>query len=266
MADTLDKLFDSAVKTCTLCKRSLALEHFYRCRETKDGRVSACKECAKIAKKSGPKTELVCARCSVIFPRQTSGAPKYCKDCSKEVSRERDRIRRPRTKVGKTIKCTRCEVGFIYKGGKQVACPECIIIVNAERGKRWASENKDRVLASAKRYNDKRRSTPRGHLEWTVRAAVRRAVADGSLAGRRTFELLGYTVDELKSHIEKQFKDGMTWDNYGDWHIDHRLPLASFEYTSPDCQAFKAAWAITNLQPLWAKDNMSKGAKRTYLI
>ena len=68
------------------------------------------------------------------------------------------------------------------------------------------------------------------------------------------------------THLERQFLPGMTWGNRGEWHIDHIVPLASFTFTSPDDPEFRAAWALTNLRPLWAKDNIRKSAKRTHLI
>lgn len=60
----------------------------------------------------------------------------------------------------------------------------------------------------------------------------------------------------------------MTWDNYGHkgWHIDHRIPLATFQISSPNDPDFRVAWALTNLQPMWASDNFSKGAKRLLLL
>jgi hypothetical protein len=76
-------------------------------------------------------------------------------------------------------------------------------------------------------------------------------------------DLVGYTVDDLKQHLEKQFKNGMSWDNYrhDGWHIDHIIPLKAFNFSSYGDIDFKRAWALDNLQPLWGKENMSKGAK-----
>ena len=74
------------------------------------------------------------------------------------------------------------------------------------------------------------------------------------------FRNLGYTVEELINHLEKQFSQGMTWDNYGkEWHIDHIKPDSWFEYTSMDDEDFKQAWDISNLQPLFKQDNLRKG-------
>ena len=71
----------------------------------------------------------------------------------------------------------------------------------------------------------------------------------------RTEELLGYTVKELKEHLESLFKEGMTWDNQGEWHIDHIIPQSYF--TSID--QIRECFALDNLKPEWAEWNMSKG-------
>lgn len=75
--------------------------------------------------------------------------------------------------------------------------------------------------------------------------------------------MLGFTVDELKIHLEKLFKPNMTWEKFinGEIHIDHKIPLSVFNFTSPDHIDFKRCWCLTNLQPLWAKENLKKGAK-----
>jgi len=77
----------------------------------------------------------------------------------------------------------------------------------------------------------------------------------------KSIDLLGCTVLNARVHLEKQFKEGMTWGNHGTrgWHIDHIIPCSSFDLTDPEQQ--KKCFHYTNLQPLWAKENMSKGAK-----
>ena len=82
----------------------------------------------------------------------------------------------------------------------------------------------------------------------------------GSKASR-THDVIGCTVAELSQHLQIQFTDGMTWDNYGrnGWHVDHVRPCASFDLTDPDQQ--RQCFHYTNLQPLWAVDNIRKGSK-----
>lgn len=72
-------------------------------------------------------------------------------------------------------------------------------------------------------------------------------------------KLAGYTVQQLMAHLEKKFVQGMSWDNYGEWQIDHIRPISSFNFASYDCDEFKQCWALSNLQPLWKIDNIRKG-------
>ena len=77
----------------------------------------------------------------------------------------------------------------------------------------------------------------------------------------KTFVLLGYSIEELMSHLEALFTEGMTWDNYGEWHVDHKIPMTSFNFETTDDREFKLCWCLDNLQPLWGPDNLSKGTK-----
>ncbi len=101
-----------------------------------------------------------------------------------------------------------------------------------------------------------------------VSVAVRNALAAvGLTKGQsKTFEHLPYTPQQLKEHLESQFEDWMSWDNYGGsngnvektWHIDHIKPQAHFPYTSLDDVLFQECWALVNLRPLEKIENMSK--------
>ena len=84
------------------------------------------------------------------------------------------------------------------------------------------------------------------------------AVIKGSKS-KSTMELVGCDISDFIAHIESQFQLGMKMDNYGRWHIDHRKPCASFDLTDEEEQ--KKCFHFTNLQPLWGKENLSKGAK-----
>lgn len=77
----------------------------------------------------------------------------------------------------------------------------------------------------------------------------------------KTMELIGCSIQDCRLHLEKQFKDGMSWDNYGmfGWHIDHIIPLDYFDLTKPEEQ--KKAFHYTNLQPLFCEENLKKGNK-----
>lgn len=91
-----------------------------------------------------------------------------------------------------------------------------------------------------------------------LRNRVYSAVTKGYKSGH-SIDLLGCSVDELKVHLEQQFEPGMTWDNYGEWHIDHIIPCSYFDLTKEEDQ--RICFNYRNLQPLWAKDNTKKSNK-----
>ncbi len=76
---------------------------------------------------------------------------------------------------------------------------------------------------------------------------------------KKTLELVGCTLEDLKSHLESKFQENMSWENYGSWHIDHIRPCDSFDLTDPEQQ--RACFNWKNLQPLWARENLVKGSK-----
>jgi len=82
-----------------------------------------------------------------------------------------------------------------------------------------------------------------------------------SKSGSKLFEIVDYTLDDLKSHLESQFTEDMDWENYGSfWHVDHIRPIASFTYSSTVDEDFKICWSLDNLQPLPAIENYRKGS------
>ncbi len=118
---------------------------------------------------------------------------------------------------------------------------------------------------SKKGQRNARESMRRRRLDpvFRLNQAMSRAVRD-RLVGRYNnskWWMLGYNLADLKQHIEQQFVDDMTWENYGDWHVDHKIPISAFNYSTHEHIDFKRCWAIDNLQPMWAKENMSKGAQ-----
>ncbi len=112
--------------------------------------------------------------------------------------------------------------------------------------------------ARRREYLAKRRaSNPQQRMKEATGSRIWAAL-NGKTDGR-LFSRLGYTRAELVAHLEAKFRDGMTWANYGTWHVDHIRPCASFDLSCPD--QFAACWALGNLQPLWASENMRKGAR-----
>lgn len=113
-------------------------------------------------------------------------------------------------------------------------------------------------------------SIPKNKLATSFRSEVWKIMKKNSIDGVKNqhdpknpkgFGVLGYSKEELISHIITQFKEGMTLENYGKWHIDHIKPVSKFEFEKTSDKGFKECFALENLQPLWAKDNLKKGAK-----
>jgi len=126
---------------------------------------------------------------------------------------------------------------------------------------KWRDENRVKLNERAKAwYLNRKRTDPGFKLKCNTRTAVYTCLKERNVAKyRSTFQLLGYTIEELMAHLEKQFTEGMTWDNYGEWHVDHIRPMTSFKFESVDDPEFKECWSLSNLQPLWWNDNLSKG-------
>ena len=127
------------------------------------------------------------------------------------------------------------------------------------RHKLWYQLNKKEIN---KRALIRRNSNMLVKFKHKVSAAIRGKLKQRLILkkGKRTWDFLPYTVDELIQHLEKLFQPGMTWQNYGyfGWHIDHKIADCKFNYKSVEDEEFQKCWALENLQPLWAEDNFKK--------
>jgi hypothetical protein len=122
----------------------------------------------------------------------------------------------------------------------------------------YKARAKRAMNAHAKRI----RESPKLRMESAIRARVMMSMKRrGTNKDGRTFELVGCTGAELAAHIERQFKRGMSWENYGcKWHVDHITPLSYFDMSNPDDQ--RRAWNWQNLRPFPAIQNIKEGNRR----
>ena len=131
-----------------------------------------------------------------------------------------------------------------------------------EYNQRRLVENRDRVLEIMRKSNAKRNGTLKGKLNNSMRSRINGSLHKGTKANRHWEQLVNFTIDQLKAHLEKLFKPGMTWENYGTvWEIDHKIPIAAFNFEAPEHIDFRLCWSLKNLQPLEALKNRSKGSK-----
>lgn len=124
------------------------------------------------------------------------------------------------------------------------------------------AKNPEATRAQAREYMREKYKRPEQKMRVFLGGCIR-SIMTGK--GRRTSEsLVGYSFTDLRNHLEKQFLKGMSWSNYGDWHIDHITPISYF--ISQGISDPAVVNALPNLRPMWAKDNISKGAKIEVLL
>lgn len=207
-----------------------------------------CFSCAKVKEsnrykiKAKPST-IACVECGEICDRRMSSP--YCKPCSVLV-RKRNQAKNAKaargTEKGRAVQRLRSET----------------------------REKPDSARRAVMNANERRRtrSDPKFNLNKRIRASIRNSLRKRGISknGERWQSAVGYTLPDLRLHLQRQFSRGMSWENMGEWHVDHIVPLASFSFSSLDDPEFKAAWAITNLRPLWAIENIKKSDDRIYLI
>ena len=128
-----------------------------------------------------------------------------------------------------------------------------------ERIKEWEIKNYRKLRdRKNKRAKERRKEDPIFNLKNKVRCRLRKYLMILNITKKnKTFEIVGCTPEFLKEHLEAQFINGMSWDNRSEWHIDHIIPLSS---AKTEEELYKLCH-YSNLQPLWAGDNLSKGTK-----
>lgn len=132
---------------------------------------------------------------------------------------------------------------------------------NSDKIEKYWAENKSKIYKQrAKREKERRKQDISFKIQTNLRKRMYNALK-GSTKGKNTKELFGCDINLLKKHIENLWTDGMSWENYGltGWHIDHIKPCDAFDLSNYDQQ--KQCFHYTNLQPLWAIDNIRKSNK-----
>lgn len=218
------------------------------------------------------------------------GPQTYCTPACRAVRiREKDNAKRRaagRPALGDMIPCESCSTAMVFDHPSKRFCPPCRKAVRTagvkrshernrakyeerrnayEAERRLKPERQQAMRGYGKALDDRKRDCPRRRMDRRISEGVRIALK-GRKAGRKWEAILGFTLDDLVRHLDRQFAKGMGWHNMGEWHIDHIVPKASFSYSSETDPAFRAAWALTNLRPLWAVENIAKKDRRLFLI
>jgi len=210
-----------------------------------------------------------------IFKNKING--KTCKSCRKTAAKETYYNNKAKKKTPiSNKKCVVCKIEKdICKYDKNKSRPDlhttqCKDCINKKRRARYAILTSEEIATKnhkQKSYNRNYRKTRRQQdpcfklrerVSQSVWVALKRN--SGNKCGS-TFKHLPYTPRQLKEHLESQFEDWMTWDNWGEWHIDHITPQSALPYDSLNHPNFLKAWDLKNLRPLSATQNFKKGSK-----
>jgi hypothetical protein len=220
-------------KICSKCKEEKELCFFSLDKTSKDGIRCHCNECRRIESKE----------------YRTKNPEKRKETLNKYFEKNReDILEKSKTNYYLDLEKTRDVKRKSYHKNKEK---------HKERLKEYRIVNRER---RTKYQRDKINNDIQYKLSANVRNRIITFLKKEDISKtNKTFDIVGCTPQFLKEHLESQFKDGMSWDNYGfyGWHIDHIIPLSSAKTE----EELYGLCHYTNLQPLWAKDNLSKGSK-----
>lgn len=223
-------------------------------------------------------------------PKAFDGLRNQCKECvakyavSRAMAIKKENKDKDPYAVGGSKKCSKCTITHPLicfakcgsrRDGLQSVCKNC----HKAFLKKWYQKNKTKVAENSadwvarnpernreykrKWTKDRYTNNPlvrlKDNLSTQIRFSMRSA---GSRKSKRTLEYLGCSISDFANHMGKQFLEGMSWDNMGEWHIDHILPTSS----AKSVDDLIALLHFTNLRPLWAEDNIRKSNKILFLI
>lgn len=203
------------------------------------------------------------------------GVCKQCSKCKEELLLDRFSLHKS-GKYGRRGMCKKCisESNKIYRSNSDVkkreqeygkarwGNTEKTEELRAQRNKtlrEWRARNQESCRLKAQDYKkNKREQDIHFKISENMRNRVRLALKNGKKCGK-TMDLVGCSIEQLKNYLESLFQENMSWDNYGLWHIDHIKPCISFDLINPEEQ--RRCFHYTNLQPLWAEENLKKGGR-----
>jgi len=246
-------------KICTKCgeEKPATTEYFHRCKYSRCGLLTYCKVCRKKQTQKWQKENSEKIRLRQKKWREDN--PDYAKKWHKENS-EKIHLRQKKYREANREK---------IRARTKKWCKE-----NPDLRKRWCEANREKIRAHTKKWRkenpdyerSRRRNDPTFRLHRNLRSGLWQSLT-GKRTKSHTLEYVGMDKPELWEYLESKFTDGMTRENYGKWHVDHIRPLCSFDFDqfkegSEEYEnMIHEAWRYTNLQPLWAKDNLSKSGK-----
>jgi hypothetical protein len=247
------------MKKCVKCNIEKELNQFNKNKRSKDNYNYSCKECKKLYYEKNK--EIISEKLKKYYKENKEilieKSKKYYKENKLKV-----------TEIKKTYYENNKENLIIlnrkyYQDNKEHYKQYCLD--NKERrnehSKQYQKDNKERLKIYRKEYFSKRINTDllfkfKSNVRGLIRNSFKRGINKYNKT-TKTENILGCTIDEFRNYISLQFKTGMCFENHGEWHLDHIVPIASAQTQE---EVIKLNH-YTNFQPLWAEDNLRKGSK-----
>jgi hypothetical protein len=218
-------------KKCTKCGIEKSLEEFSKDKSSNDGYKCKCKECDKKYQEENKENIKEQKKKYYLENKESIDANnKKYREENKESRKEYDKK--------------------YYEENKEE--------INEQKNK----YRKENIEKTRQRTRDRRNTDPLFKLVENLRSRMKKAIKEGQgFKLGNSEELLGCSFEEVRDHLHSNFKEGMTWENHGieGWHIDHIKPCATFDLTDSIQQ--RVCFHYTNLQPMWATENISKSDK-----
>jgi len=283
---------EEQIKTCSKCNENLPFSQYFKDKNNIFGISSQCKRCknetTKLRRLNRSKIVLSicsdkkCPRCQLTkssdcftkLKTNKDGLSNYCKDCRRLNDKER-KLNTSQTHVivdeTKSKTCVTCNLikSFVEfrvnrKSNDKLShiCLQCLPKNNwtkekqHESEKKYRTNNPDKMKEKYRRQGQKINRRIRDSLNHRISCAL---ISNNNKKNKKTIEYIGCSIHFCKKWIEFQFKENMTWDNYGQWHLDHVKPCSSFDLSQ--IEQTKECFCWKNLQPLWKIDNLTKSDK-----
>lgn len=240
------------MKTCSKCKIEKEFSEFHKNKYSKDGHKSRCKSCRSIEEKLYYKDANILYK--VNERRKTNKS--YLENNKKYREKNIEKLKEVKKEWSKSDSGKKSKKKYYEKNSDSLKEKSKI----NRKNKRDFYREKEKYRRNTPEYKENMKFYKKKHRIQNPHIYAWRSLLTNTLKrlntkkSGKTIDILGYSANELKTHLESLFKEGMTWYNYGEWHIDHIRPVSKFDKNAD----VKEVNALENLQPLWAKENLSK--------
>lgn len=253
------------MKACTRCKETKLFEYFTKDKNAKDGFAIYCKPCRSAMRKEAypryrDKAVAKSKEYREAHPEKVASAKKRCYEAKKDEYADKSKKRYIQNKKGILARCCKYRAANRDRiRARDRAYKKSNREVLNKKQLEYQKREAERLNEYSREYVKKRRKTDKLYaLKINMRGRFKFELAKrGETKWLKANEYLGCSWVELRDYLEAQFTDDMSWNNYGEWHVDHIVPLA----TAENKEQLVELCHYTNLRPLWAFDNISKGAK-----